>query len=182
MDNNFNQQQVPVQQAPQQPIYQQAPQQPVYQQQMPQQPVYQQQAPKQPSNLNIVELVALICSGVGLIMAVIGTLCYCSCSASATFESGSDGYTNSAVMIVAILGVIIAIVGVVLAILAINKKDAPVKAGKLSYVAVAVGIFAILYGIIPTITICGYNCSLESAMESVVEEKATAGYSSYFNY
>lgn len=163
MDNNFNQQQMPVQQTQGQPVY-------------------QQPAPKQPSNINTMELVALICSAVGLLMAVIGTLCYCSCSAKATFASDSEGYTNSAVMIVAILGVIVAVVGVVFAILAIKKTDATVKAGKLSYVAAAVGVFAILYGIIPTITICGYNCSLQNARENYTEEMNTMDYGSYFGF
>ena len=183
MDNNFNQQQagqpvyqqqmpqqqVPVQQAPQQPMYQQMPA-----QQMPQQPMYQQ-APKQPSNMSVMALIAIICSGVGLLMSVLGTLFYCSCSASATFESGSDGYTNSAVMIVAILGVLVAVAGVVCAILAI-KKDGE-KAGKMAYIAAAVGVFAVLYGIIPTLTICGYNCSLNSAKDSVA-----SSYSSLLGY
>ncbi len=196
MDNNFNQQQVPQQQMPAQPVYGQAPQQqmpaqPAYgqapaQQQMPAQPVYGQapqpvyvQAPKQPPKFNTMELVALICSGVGLLMAIIGTLCYCSCSASATFESGSDGYTNSAVMIVAILGVLVAVVGVVFAILALKQKDVPVKAGKLAYVAAAVGIFAVLYGIIPTITICGYNCSLNNAYEDMENMDMSDIYNKY---
>ena len=67
----------------------------------------------------------------------------------------------------------------IFAILALKKTDAPVKAGKLSYVAAAVGIFAILYGIIPTITICGYNCSLQSAQEDYQAEKATQSYDNY---
>ena len=159
MDNNFNQQQ--------------AQGQPVYQQQMQGQPMYQQ-APKQPSNINIMELVALICSAVGLFMSVLGTLLYCSCSADATFESGSTGYTNSAVMIVAILGVLIAVAGVVCAIIIIKKEGE--KAGKMAYIAAAVGVFAIIYGIIPTLTICGYNCSLNSAKD----EMATIDYGSLF--
>ncbi len=190
MDNNFNQQpgynqnQMPAGQ----PMYQQnqnqmpAGQQ-MYQQvppQMNQNPVYNP-VPKQPSNFNMMELIALICSGVGLLMAVLGTLFYCSCSASATFEAGSDGYTNSAVMIVAILGVLVAIVGVVFAIVALKQKDSAVKAGKLAYVAVAVGIFAVLYGIIPTITICGYNCSLNNAVEDMENiDMDDIDYSDYF--
>ena len=137
----------------------------MYQQQMPGQPVYQQQAPKKPSNINVMELVAIICSGVGLLMSVLGTALYCSCSASATFEAGSGEYTNSAVMIVAIFGVLIAIGGVVCAVLTI-KKDGD-KAGKMAYIAAAVGVFAVLYGLIPTLTICGYNCSLNSAKEDM---------------
>lgn len=165
MDNNFNQQQTQGQ--------------PVYQQQAQSQPVYQQ-APKQPSNINVMELVAIICSAVGLFMSVIGTLLYCSCSASASFETGSEGYTNSAVMIVAILGALIAIGGVVCAILAIKKNGE--KKSKMSYIAAAVGVFAILYGIIPTLTICGYNCSLNNAVEDYEEAQETMDYSNMFGF
>ena len=169
MDNNFNQQQMPAGQG-----------QPVYQQQMPvQQPVYGQ-PPKAPSNMNVMELVALICSAAGLVMSVLGTLLYCSCSASATFESGSEGYTNSAVMIVAILGVLVAVGGVVCAILAIKKNGE--KKSKMAYIAAAVGVFAILYGIIPTLTICGYNCSLNNAQEAMVEAQETMDYSSLLGF
>lgn len=145
MDNNMNQQ-------------------PVYQQQA---PMYQQ-APKQPSNNNMLGLIALICSAVGLVMALLGVTLYCTCSASATFEAGSTGYTNSAVMVVAIIGVLIAVAGVVLAILEM-KKD---SGNKIACIAAAVGVFAVLYGIIPTMTICGYNCSLQSASEDMANTDA----------
>ncbi len=191
MDNNFNQQQasgqpvyqqqmpvqqqIPVQQ--QMPVQQQAPvQQPVYQQ-VPQQPVYPQ-APKKPSNTNTKELLALILSGVGAIMAVLGSILTCSCSASKTWDadelvgtfysvfSGSI-HSTSAVMIVAILGAIVAAAGIVLGILAIKDKNATVKAGKMAYIAIAVGVFGVMYGILPVLTICGYNCSLNSSMTDV---------------
>ena len=197
MDNNFNQQQVPqnqqpVYQQPQQPVYQQ-PQQPVYQQapqnqqpvyQQPQQPMYQQQTPKQPPKFNLMELIAFICSAVGVVMAVLGATLTCSCSASKTFESGSSGYSLSAVFIDTIFGVFIAVAGVVLAIVALKQKNAPVKAGKLAYVSMVIGVFATLYGLIPTFTICGYNCSLDNAVEDYLEEKQTQtyDYSSYINY
>ena len=157
MDNNFNQQ-------PQvQPVY--------------------QQAPKQPAKFNMLELVALICSAVGAVMAILGTIFTCTCSASKTFdlERESDSkYVMSAVFIVTIIGVVIAIAGVVLAIVALKQSNAAAKAGKLSYIAAAVGLFAILYGLIPTITICGYNCSLDSAAESMQEEMKTMSYSDFF--
>ena len=57
-----------------------------------------------------------------------------------------------------------------------------IKAGKLSYIAAAVGLFAILYGLIPTITICGYNCSLQNARENYTEEMNTMDYGSYFGF
>ena len=174
MDNNFNQQ------APQQPVYQQAPQQMPQQQmyqQAPQQQMYQQPmyqpAPKKPSNINTMELLALILSSVGAFMAILGSILTCSCSASASWDykrytkfDGKDIDYNlhkmSLVVLVAIIGAIIAVVGVVLAILALKQKDAAVKAGKLSYIAIAVGAFGVVYGILPMLTICGYNCSLDA--------------------
>lgn len=152
MDNNFNQQ----------PVYQQ--------------PVYQQ-APK---NSNTTELVALILSGVGAFLAILGSILTCSCSASKSFETNvsdlvgaglgmlTGGATSvegthatSWVAILAIVGAIIAAAGAVMGIIAIKNK----KAGKLTYVAVAVGVFGCIYGILPVLMICGYNCSLNSNYE-----------------
>ena len=213
MDNNFNQQQTPAQPVYQQqmpagqpvpqqqmPAYQQAQMpagQPMYQQvpqqqaQMPGQPVYQQ-APKKPSNINIKELLALICSGVGTLLAVLGSIFTCSCSASKTYDAdnmvnnvlgslnsllggSSSGtlidHSTSAVMIMALIGAVIAAVGVVFGILAIKDKNATVKAGKMSYIAIAVGVFGFMYGVLPVLTICGYNCSLDSSAEDVLSFK-----------
>ncbi len=208
MDNNFNQQQAPQQQIPVQPVYgqapvqqqQQMPAQPVYgqapQQQIPVQPAYGQapqpvyaQAPKKPSNINTKELLALICSGVGVLLAVIGSIFTCSCSASKTYDAeamvenmlgslssmlGGGSVSNfidhstSAVMIVAIIGALIAATGVLFGILALKDKNATVKAGKMSYIAIAVGVFGFMYGVLPVLTICGYNCSLDSSMSDVM--------------
>lgn len=121
---------------------------------------------QQPKKLNVMELVALACAAVALIMTVLGSTLYCACSASKMVEEGT--HSNSAVMVVAILGAIVAVVGIVFAVMAL-KKDG----GKLSYVAMVVALFAFLYGIIPTITICGYNCSLNSASEDMAKEMAT---------
>ena len=174
MDNNFNQQ------APQQPMYQQAPQQMPQQQmyqQAPQQQMYQQPmyqpVPKKPSNINTTELLAMILSSVGAFMAMLGSIMTCSCSASKSLGTnilaaalkGGKLHSTSAVMWVAIIGAILAGVGVFLAITALKKKDAAVKAGKLSYIAMAVGAFGVIYGILPVLTICGYNCSLNSKIK-----------------
>ena len=162
MDNNFNQQ------APQQPMYQQAPQQmpqqQMYQQapqqQMYQQPMYQPAAPKKPMNTK--ELIAFICSAAGAFFAILGATLTCSCSASKSMGEGSKGYSLSAVFIVAIFAAFAAAAGVVLAIMALKQKNAAVKAGKIAYIAIAVGAFGVIYGILPMLTICGYNCSLDS--------------------
>ena len=184
MDNNFNQQapQQPVyQQAPQQQMYQQAPQQQMYQQ-APQQQMYQQapqQAPKQPMNINLMELIALICAGVSALLAILGTTLTCACSASTTFDKTFDEYKLSPVFILSIFAIIIAAGGIVCAIIAMKQKDAPVKAGKMASVAIAVSAFAFIFAFVPMTTICGYNCSLNNAQEEFVEDQAKGSYKDY---
>ena len=160
MDNNFNQQ------APQQPVYQQAPQQQMYQQ-APQQPMYQA-VPKKPSKINVLELLAIIFAGVAALMAILGTTFTCVCGASKSFKkvylwTTSVTHKLSPAFIVSIFAALFAVAAIVCAILAVKKKDAPVKAGKMSYISMVVAVFAFLYAVLPVITICGYNCSLNKA-------------------
>lgn len=186
MDNNFNQQSQgqPMYQQPQgQPVYQQPQGQPVYQQpqgqpvyQQPQaQPMYQQpqgqpmyqQPPKKPLQINWFEVSGLICSILGLIMSVLGSSLTCACSASKTFDPervikvADNTFVTSPVLVVSIIGAVFAIAGIVLAIVALKKQSA-VKAGKIAYIAIVVGAVAFMYGVLPVMTICGYNCSLNS--------------------
>ena len=141
MDNNFNgqQSQQPVYQAqPQQQVYQAQPQQPVYGQA----PVYQaQQAPKKPSNINGLELLALILGSVGALFAILGTTFMCACSADAFNLKGTNAsswgvkyvtglkveFSTHPTLIIAILGGLMAIAAVVLAIIALKQKNAKVN-------------------------------------------------------
>ena len=174
MDNNFNQQ--APQQMPQQPVYQQmpqqqmAPQQQMYQQmpqqQMYQQPMYQAPAPKEPKNMK--EFLALILAASGALLAILGATFTCSCSASKSMKAG--GYALHPIFILAIIAAMVGAGAVVLAIMALKEENAPIKAGKLSYIAIAVGIFAVVYALLPVFTICGYNCSLKNAKEKAVED------------
>lgn len=162
MDNNqnFNQQQ------PQNNVFQQQPQNGA------QQPnnMFQQQfqQPKQPSNMNMNELISIILSGVGFLMVFLGTIFTCSCSATKFVEEGEFGL--SAIFILTIFGIIACAAGVVLAIMALKQKDAAVKADKLAKIAAVVGVAGVVFGLLPLITMCGYNCSLNSEMESAVED------------
>ena len=54
--------------------------------------------------------------------------------------------------------------------MALKDKNATVKAGKLSYLAIAIGGFAVVYALLPVFTICGYNCSLENAQEKAAKD------------
>ena len=165
MDNNFNQQ--APQQMPQQPVYQQMPQQQMApQQQMYQQPMYQPPAPKEPKNMK--EFLALILAASGALLAILGATFTCSCSASKSMKAG--GYALHPIFILAIIAAMVGAGAVVLAIMALKEENAPIKAGKLSYIAIAVGIFAVVYALLPVFTICGYNCSLKNAKEKAVED------------
>ena len=181
MDNNFNQQ------APQQPMYQQAPQQQMPQQQMYQQPMYQQPVyqpvPKAPKNMK--ELLAFILAASAALLAILGATFTCSCSASKTSDARFLKYSLSAIFILSIFAAIIAAAGAVCAIIALKQKDAVVKAGKMSYIAIAACVFAIIYTLIPTITVCGYNCSMNNARTEFATDQVSGyadDYSDYYDY
>ena len=77
---------------------------------------------KAPANFNIIELIAIACAGVGLLMVVLGTIFTCTCSAKKAFEGTSAGeHGLSAVFIVTIFGVIFALAAIVLAV--IDRKS-----------------------------------------------------------
>ena len=159
---------------PQQPVYQQAPQQPQY-----------QAAPKKPMNLNMMELIALICAGVSALFAVLGTTLTCVCSASKTFDDVKSAlyleYKLSPVFILSIFAIIFAAGGIVCAIVALKQKDAKVKAGKMATVAIAVSAFAFIFAFVPMTTICGYNCSLNNAREEYIED-ANSSLKNYYDF
>lgn len=169
MDNNFNQgqpMQQPVDPFAQSQMYTQQNPNQMYAQQNPNQ-MYAQQAPKQPANYNFFEMLSLILAGSGMFLTFLGTILTCSCSAS---KSVKEGFSLSAVFIITIIGILVAIGAVVLAIMAEKDTTSPVKAGKFAKIAAVVGIFAIIWGILPTMFICSYNCSMESAMEDALED------------
>lgn len=121
------------------------------------------QAPKSPASFNLFELISIILSGVGMLMVFIGSIFTCTCSAKKTFSSVyNTAFTMSPVFVVSIFGILFAAAGVVLAILAIKDTKSAKKAGIIAKISFVLGAFAIIYGIIPIVTICGYNCSLNS--------------------
>lgn len=166
MDNNFNQGQ-PIQAQPAQPTqtqYSQQPVQPQYSQQ-PNDPFGNQYSqPKQPAKFNLFELIGIICSGVGMLLVFFGTIFTCTCSADYKTIAKAGGYTMSPVFILTIIGILAAIAGVVISILAIKDTKSEVKAGNIAKIAAGLGVFAVIYGLLPTVTICGYNCSLNNNM------------------
>lgn len=135
-------------------------------------PFGNQPAPKKPMNVSL-GLIAMICSAASLVMAVIGSIFACTCSASKSYDAvkmaermlkSNNIYSTSAVIIVNIIAALIAVAAVVLAIVAL-KKD---SSDKMAKVAVALGAFALLYAVLPMLTVCGYNCSLSNAYKDAI--------------
>lgn len=133
----------------------------------------QNQAPKKPVG-DIFPLLSIILSGVGMLLVFIGTILTCTCS-----KAGS----TSPVFILTIFGIIAAIAGAVMAILSVKDVKQVAKANKIAIVGFVVGVFAIIYGILPTVTICGYNCQIKNQAEDALEDvlDGLGSYSNPFN-
>lgn len=139
-------------------------------------PFGNQSAPKKPMNISF-GLIAMICGAVSLVMAIIGSIFVCTCSASKTWSTDSmveimlsalggslntDIHSTSAVIVVNIIAAVIAAAAVVLAIIGLKKNTND----KMSKIAIAISTFAFFYAILPVLTICGYNCSLNKNMSN----------------
>lgn len=107
-------------------------------------------------------LVGMICSAVSLLMAVLGTTFTCACSASRIVKKGD--LAMHPVFILSIFAVIIAVVGIVFGVIAVLKN----RKSKFGMLAVVIGAVAFIYGLLPMMTICSYNCSLESAFKKML--------------
>lgn len=137
-------------------------------------PFGQQPAPKKAPNAKLFELISIICSGVGFLMVFFGTIFTCTCSAKRPFEVKTAGeFGLSPIFILTIFGIVIAVAGIVLAIMAMKSKDTEAKAGKLSMASAIIGVAAAVFGILPLVTICGYNCSLNGQAEDSSEKSAS---------
>lgn len=167
MDNNQNfgqQPQQPVnnmnvqpQQQPNNAFVQQPMNNNMYQQQ------FMQQPPKQPT-FNLFELISIICSGVGFLMVFFGTIFSCTCSTSENYLKNSDGFGVHPIFVLTLVGIVVAIAGIVLAIMALKQVNVAIKAGKISKVSIVLGIAAVVFGLLPLITMCGYTCSLNNTI------------------
>ena len=134
----------------------------------------QQYMAPQPPKYNLFELISIICSGLGMIMVILGTVLTCSLSASRIsdriddIKSWKDALSLSPVFIVAVIGIMVAIAGMVLAIVALKQKNAVIQAGKIAKLAVVLGGVAVVFGVLPLITMCGYNGALSNEFEDMM--------------
>lgn len=111
------------------------------------------------------ELIALGCSCLGCLLSFIFTIVTCSRGPKASFSKNSDGYTMSLWIIGVIIAAIIAIAGIVFAILSKEKEQ---KLGMMAMIAIAVSAVALIFAIIPNVTICSYNCCLNDEIKRSV--------------
>lgn len=110
---------------------------------------------------NMLPIISIISSGVGMLLVFIGTILTCSCS-----KAGS----TSPIFVLTIFGIVAAIAGAVLAIVSVKDVKQIAKASKIAIVGFVLGVFAIIYGILPTVTICGYNCHIKNQAEDELED------------
>lgn len=118
--------------------------------------------------LSVLSLIGIICAGVSLIFAILGTTFTCACSASKTVNTAAmigEKYKMSAMLVFSILAVIIAIAGIVLAIIALAKN----RADKVAVLALIVAGVAFIYALLPMLTICSYNCSLNNSHKALYQ-------------
>ena len=139
--------------------------------------------PKAPSNLNVLELAGFICSAVGFVLAILGTFLSCAFSASNSVNSMSKTLrfmSGSAMIWFAIVGVVVAAAGIVLIIIStIQSKKGGKKTGIFSTVGAALAVAAIIFGMLPNLTICTYNCQVNDKVEDKVNEQYSSVANSY---
>ena len=131
----------------------------------------------QPKNVNL-GLIGLIISSIALLTAFIGSIFVCTCSADKSFDilsraerMASDGkdysvMATSLVVILTLVAAVVAVGGILLSIAAYKKNSK----SKLNIIGLALGVFALLYALVPTLVVCGYNCSINSAYDDKKEE------------
>lgn len=125
-------------------------------------------------NKDLLEKVGLICAGAGFAISFIFTII--SCSKSASNSISVSGFKGSYLFIVVLVGMLVSIAGGVMAFMSKRGEDFSNMA-KLTFLVV---IVTLVFGIIPNITICAYNNSLNNASEKYVKD-AIKDYSSLFD-
>lgn len=108
----------------------------------------------------IFEIVGISCAGFGLLLTFIFGAVSCSRSA---YNAVHGSYSGSLWYIGVVVALLIVITGIVFAILSMTKGEKP---SILVIITLALAVTALLFGILPHITICAYNCSLKSSVAS----------------
>lgn len=124
------------------------------------------------NKVDIMSLLPAILSGVGFLMAFLGTIFTCTCSASKSYDAKNmltgalkgGAYTTSGAISISIIGAVAAVAGIVMAFMAIKKN----AEDKMSKIGLVLGACAFFLAVLPAVTICGYNCSLSNSYEDAI--------------
>lgn len=126
-------------------------------------------------NKKLFGIIGVAASGFGLFLTLLFGAISCSFSANNVIEEAK--FTGSFMYIAVVFGMMISIAGAVFAFLSMTKGEKP---SIFVIIAFACTVAALIFGIIPHVTICAYNCSLKSSAEDAARE-AYSSYSSWFN-
>ncbi|MBQ3544976.1 MAG: hypothetical protein IJA34_08335 [Lachnospiraceae bacterium] len=116
--------------------------------------------PVKKSTKDIFKWIGLGCSSLGCLLTVIFSIVTCSRGNAKLTDAFSDDKLKMSLTIIGVIfGLLIAIAGLVFSILSIEKGE---KINKIVMISVIVAVVAIVWGIIPNATICGYNCMINN--------------------
>ncbi len=115
------------------------------------------------SNKKMLGYIGLGCNSLAFILAFIFSIVTCSRTATekCKIEKEAIKYSLSLACIGCIIAAILAIVGLVLTILSHEKGD---KLSIITLISLVVGVLAILWAIIPMVTVCAHSCSVAKAL------------------
>ncbi len=118
------------------------------------------------NKMSILGILALVSAAVSLILAILGTTLTCACSARKTWKKFSLRFEHkmSLTWIISLFAIICAVAAVVLGIMALSQD----RKNMMAMISLAVGVFSALYAFIPMVTICSYNCALDSQYEKAL--------------
>ncbi len=121
------------------------------------------------SNKKMLGYIGLGCNSLAFILAFIFSIVTCSRTATEKWKIDLDEglkvkhikYSLSYACIGCIIAAVFAIIGRVLTILSHEKGD---KLSIITLISLVVGVLAILWAIIPMVTVCAHSCSVANAL------------------
>ncbi len=128
------------------------------------------------STKKLLEYIGAGCSFLGAVLTFIFSIVTCSRGGTASADRATTKHilSMSYAWIGVMIGIIICIAGIVLLIIS-KEKEAGLS--KLALIAMIVAVVAAVYAILVHVTICSYNCSINSYYYDKMKS-----FSSYFDY
>lgn len=127
-----------------------------------------------PSTKQLFSYIGLGCSGLGAVLVFIFSIVTCARGRAASDARGSitAPLKLSYAWVGVFIGVIFCIAAIVLLIL---SKEKDVNLSKIAMIGIIVAAAAVIYALLTTVVICGYNCSFNNYTKNKLKS-----YSSWF--